>query len=254
MIKKFILHIALLAAVVFTSVLTMNCAGVMPPVSTKHTVDINVMSTDADVISVDESDWGMPQEYKLPDSPELLPSSMMKIDTKGQHAFLMIYAGLSVSDVKNLWQDIMYLAHKTDIQEVKLFINSPGGCAFSGLALADLIVRAQTDYGLNFEANASGIIASAAVPVFAVCNTRVAAAGTIFMVHEAALWKWPGRETSSDIRAQNELMILLQDRYLGYLVDHSNLSLEEWQVMEKATTWFSAEKAKNEIGIVDEIK
>ena len=76
--------------------------------------------------------------------------------------------------------------------------------------MADLILRAQSDYGIMFEANASGIIASAAVPPFTVSNHRIAAPGTIFMVHEAALWKWPGRESASDIRSQNDLMILLQ--------------------------------------------
>ena len=181
-------------------------------------------------------------------------STVMLINRAENKAFMSIYSGLSVTDVRRLWQDVMYLNEETDIKQVILFINSGGGGAFAGLALADLIMRAQSDYGISFEANASGIIASAAVPPFAVADHRIAARGTIFMVHEAAIWKWPGSESASDIRAQNELMILLQDRYLRYLVDHSKLTLDEWQRMEKATTWFSAEKALTEIGIVDEIK
>jgi len=60
----------------------------------------------------------------------------------------------------------------------------------------------------------------------------------MFMVHEAALWKWPGRETTSDILTQGDLMRKLQARYLDYLVRYSNLSLDEWKKKEKATTWF----------------
>ena len=95
--------------------------------------------------------------------------------------------------------------------------------------------------------------ASATVPVFAVCNERLAAPGTIFMVHEASIWKWPGRETASDIRSQNELMELLRNRYLDTLAQHSKRTFDEWADMERKTTWFSAEQAKS-FGLVDKIE
>jgi ATP-dependent Clp protease protease subunit len=159
---------------------------------------------------------------------------------------------LSVSDVTRLWNDLVFLENSTNIREVNLFINSPGGDAFSGLALADQIERAKRR-GFHITAHASGIIASAAVPVFAVCDVRLAAQGTIFMVHEASLWKWPGRETASDIRSQNELMVLLRERYIGKLANYSKLDKEKWEELENKTTWFSAEKAKK-WGLVDKIE
>ena len=167
-------------------------------------------------------------------------------------AFVKIFSGLSVADVTRLWNDFVVLENNTDIRDVNLFINSPGGDAFSGLALADQIERARRK-GFKVTAHASGIIASAAVPVFAVCDVRLAAPGTIFMVHEAALWKWPGRETASDIRSQNELMQLLRDRYIGKLAQNSKLTKAKWEKLEKKTTWFSAEKAKD-WGLVDSIE
>jgi ATP-dependent protease ClpP protease subunit len=167
-------------------------------------------------------------------------------------AFVKIFSGLSVADVTRLWNDLVVLENNTKIRDVNLFINSPGGDAFSGLALADQIERARRK-GFKITAHASGIIASAAVPVFAVCDVRLAAPGTIFMVHEAALWKWPGRETASDIRSQNELMYLLRDRYIGKLVDNSKLNKAKWEELEKKTTWFSANKAL-EWGLVDSIE
>ena len=167
-------------------------------------------------------------------------------------AFVKIFSGLSVSDVTRLWNDLCVLENSTNIRDVNLFINSPGGDAFSGLALADQIERAQRK-GFHIIAHASGIIASAAVPVFSVCDERLAAPGTIFMVHEASLWKWPGRETASDIRSQKKLMDILQQRYIQVLVDHSSLTFQEWEKMENETTWFSAQKAK-EWGIVDKVE
>jgi ATP-dependent Clp protease protease subunit len=170
----------------------------------------------------------------------------------GDKAFVKIFSGLSVADVTRLWNDLVVLENNTKIREVNLFINSPGGDAFSGLALADQIERARRK-GFKITAHASGIIASAAVPVFAVCDVRLAAPGTIFMVHEAALWKWPGRETASDIQSQNDLMHLLRDRYIGKLVDNSKLNKSKWQELEKKTTWFSADKALA-WGLVDSIE
>ena len=167
-------------------------------------------------------------------------------------AFVKIFSGLSVSDVTRLWNDLCVLENNTNIRDVNLFINSPGGDAFSGLALADQIERARRK-GFRVTAHASGIVASAAVPVFAVCNERLAAPGTIFMVHEAALWKWPGRETASDIRSQNDLMSLLRERYIGKLTANSKLDKTKWEELEKKTTWFSAEKAMD-WGLVDKIE
>jgi ATP-dependent protease ClpP protease subunit len=171
--------------------------------------------------------------------------------SKGQ-AFVKLFSELSVSDVTRLWNDLVVLELNSAIRDVNLFINSPGGDAFSGLALADQIERAQGK-GFRITAHASGIIASAAVPVFAVCNVRMAAPGTIFMVHEAELWKWPGLETASDISSQNELMVLLRDRYIGKLTTNSKLTKEKWAQLENKTTWFSAEKAQ-EWGLVDKIE
>jgi ATP-dependent protease ClpP protease subunit len=240
-------------ALIILSAITFGCANMERQRTINHALTITVegnLAEDAQV-AFDNTLFDL-NEFDS-DSPLLKPSQMTSIAPDVGLAFVKIYSSLSVSDVTRLWNDMMYLKYKTNIQKVILFINSGGGDAFSGLALADVIMRAQAE-GISFEANASGIIASAAVPVFTVCDYRIAAPGTIFMVHEAALWKWPGRESASDIRSQNELMLLLQDRYLSYLVERSNLSLAEWQKMEKATTWFSAENALTEIGIVDEIK
>jgi len=167
-------------------------------------------------------------------------------------AYIKIFSALTVADVTNMWNDICVLTKTTDIRKLNIFINSPGGDAFSGLALADQMERAKKA-GFHIVAHASGIVASAAVPVFAVCNERLAAPGTIFMVHETSIWKWPGRETASDIRSQNRLMELLRNRYISKLVQYSNLTEEEWGELEHQTTWFSAEKALS-YGLVDRIE
>ena len=92
-----------------------------------------------------------------------------------------------MADVTRLWNDLIFLENNTSIRDVNLFINSSGGDAFSGLALADQIERAKRR-GFHITAHASGIVANAAVSVFAVCDVRLEAPGTIFMVPETSLW------------------------------------------------------------------
>lgn len=209
---------------------------------------ITVQSTDPAKVEISEAVDSVSKQMLVPNPEGSLSGISFIANGKG---FIKIFSGLSVSDVTSLWNDLVFFEENTTIRDVNVYINSPGGDAFCGLALADQIQRAQRK-GFKITAFASGIVASAAIPVFAVCEPRIAAPGTIFMVHEAALWKWPGRETASDIRSQNDLMELLRNRYIGTLVENSKLTKEEWETMEKKTTWFSAEKAL-EWGLVDEI-
>ena len=159
-------------------------------------------------------------------------------------AYIKLFSGISVADFIKIYSDLVKLRDYTEIRDITMILNSPGGSAFDGLSIADLLVKAQAEWGFNITVRASGIVASAAVPIFAVCNERYASPGTLFMVHEAALWKWPGRETTSDIISQGILMKKLQYRYLTYLINNSNLTRKEWEVREKATTWFTTDQAR----------
>jgi len=209
---------------------------------------VKVQATDPTKVEVNNGN-NIQKSMQIPNQEGSL--SRMSFICKDE-AFIKIFSALTVGDVSSLWNDICVLKNSTNIRNVNLFINSPGGDAFSGLALADQIERAKRE-GFHITAHASGIIASAAVPVFAVCNERLAAPGTIFMVHETSIWKWPGRETASDIRSQNRLMTLIRDRYIGKLARYTKLNKEEWEKLEYKTTWFSAEKAKS-WGLVDRIE
>jgi len=214
-----------------------------------HKIEISVAADSPQAVAIEGAEDKINKTMQIPNQRGTLSPLSFIIEDE---AFIKIFSALSVGDVTNLWNDICVLTKSTKIRNINLFINSPGGDAFSGLALADQLERAKAD-GFHIIAHASGIVASAAVPVFAVCNERLAAPGTIFMVHETSLWKWPGRETASDIRSQNRLMTLLRERYIGKLAKYSKLDRAEWEELEYKTTWFSAEKAKS-YGLVDKIE
>jgi len=245
MVRKFFILFAL-------GIFLASCASMpanRPPPKPQEVV-VRVEAADPNKVTVQKQPPGRVNRSMEIPNPEGALSQLSFIAK--DKAFVKIFSGLSVADVTRLWNDLVYLENNTDIRDVNLFINSPGGDAFSGLALADQIERARRK-GFKITAHASGIIASAAVPVFAVCDVRLAAPGTIFMVHEAALWKWPGRETASEMQSQNDWMHWLRDRYIGKLVDNSKLSKTKWEELEKKTTWFSASKALD-WGLVDSIE
>jgi ATP-dependent protease ClpP protease subunit len=246
---KLIKFLPVLLALMF-AVSCVTTGGNGPAATTKHEVIIKVQAVDPTKVEVSKSEKSeVHKSMEIPNQEGTL--SRMSFICKDE-AFIKIFSALTVGDVSSLWNDISVLEKTTDIRKINLFINSPGGDAFSGLALADQLERAKRK-GFHITAHASGIIASAAVPVFAVCNRRLAAPGTIFMVHETSIWKWPGRETASDIRSQNSLMTLIRDRYIGKLASYSNVSKEEWEELEQKTTWFDADQAK-QWGLVDEIE
>lgn len=236
-------------ALIFAILLTWGCAGQLqqtaPPV---QEVKITIESIGEGKAVVKVNEGNVVHKSMEVENPGMKLSQLSAI-SNGK-AFVKIFSGLSVADVTRLWNDLIYLENETEIREVHIFIDSPGGQAFAGLALADQLEFYQNKRGFKFIAHATGIIASAAVPVFAVCAETHATEATIFMVHEAALWKWPGRETASDIRSQGKLMDLLQFLYLNKLVKHSNKTYDEWLLMESQTSWFSVKTAQD-MGILD---
>jgi ATP-dependent Clp protease, protease subunit len=169
-----------------------------------------------------------------------------------KEAVMILSGGLSAIDTELFWLDMQYLLKKTEIRTIHYYINSGGGSVFAGLGLADLIERAKQQ-GFTIIGYGTGIIASATVPIFAVCSERIAMPGTLFMVHQAKMFKFLAEENADDIRAQNELMIIIRDRYVEKLAANTNISREKWVEMEQRTTWFTAEQAK-EFGLVDRIE
>lgn len=244
-----------LLTIITLAISLIGCAGLQQkpePQLTEHLVKIEVITKDGVPVEVVAKEGDQITKSMSVRKPGFELSRISAI--YGKKLYIKLFSGLSVADVTRAWTDMLIASEEygfTKGSEVHLFIDSPGGDAFSGLALADLI-EFYKKQGWIFIAHGTGIIASAAVPIFAVCNETHSTAATIFMVHEAALWKWPGRESASDIRAQGKLMDLLQGLYLNKLVANSNLTLDQWILLEAKTSWFDSKEAKK-MGILDYI-
>lgn len=168
----------------------------------------------------------------------------------GDTAHMRIYSVLSLTDELKIYDDLQILESMPAVKKMKIFMNSPGGGAYAGFAIADQLKRATDRFEISIYA--SGVIASAAVMVFIAVENRYASGDCFFMVHEVASGT-DGSMSASDVKKMNALFDILTGQYIQNLVKVSNKTEAEWQEMLKAETWFSAQKAL-EWGLVKAVK
>jgi len=168
-------------------------------------------------------------------------------------ARLEIVGSIDSLESKKIWRDFQVLKHKyPKVKKIVFLLSSWGGSGFDGVGLAELLKSIQRE-GVVIEAHAVGKIASAAVPVFAVCKPRYATPGTVFMLHKARIFKFLADEDVDNLKKQIKSMEILRCGYMQILADNSNLTLKEVEAKIVAETWFTAQEAKA-WGLVDEIK
>lgn len=152
---------------------------------------------------------------------------------------------------ESMWKDFKLIRIK-EIKQVVLYLNNPGGSAFDGFGITDQIRLLKND-GITIIAEASGIVASAAIPVFLICNKRIATKNTIFLIHPASIAKLFSVETLKDIESQAIMFRLSRKKYAEIVVQNSNLLLNKILDLMDKDNWFDVHQAKK-WGMVDEIQ
>jgi len=168
----------------------------------------------------------------------------------GDTAYIKVFSTITQKDEIVIWEDIQVLLNMPEVTKIKVYLNSAGGEAYAGFAIGDQFQRVKDRFEMSVWA--SGIVASAAVMVFASFENRYAAPNTMFMVHEVAVPRTDGMNRT-DVKNMEETFGQLTDRYIDILVGVTNKCKEEWDQMLKDETNFFAPKAK-EWGLVTEVK
>ena len=151
---------------------------------------------------------------------------------------------------ESMWYDFKLIGIE-GIKKVILYLNNPGGSAFDGFGITDAI-RVLKESGVHVSCEASGIVASAAIPILLICDKRVASKHTVFLIHPASIFKMFSSETLKDIEAQAEMLNLARTKYADIVESRSNLSMKEILEMLDKDSWFDAEKALK-WAMIDEI-
>lgn len=225
--------------------LAFGCSSV--PIRAPQPQEVSIIIKSDQPTKVDVGDVTQKMMMIKNPGPELSNMSFISEEV----GYIKLWGGLTPYDSTSVWNDLLLFERVYKVKAISIFLSSGGGSAFSGLSLADEVERISTVIPVTM--HASGIVASAAVPIYASANKRIAAKGTMFMVHPATSFKMFAEETEKDLAAQQAMFKLLKSKYIDTLTKHSKSSREEWLSREENTTWFDANQAKA-WGLVDEIQ
>jgi len=217
--------------------------------NTPQTIELKITSADSTPITVEENKDIVMQSMEV-DNPNAEFSGMTKMSNNV--AYMQVYGTITMAEGIYLLSDYEILKNEYNCKKIVMLLNSGGGSAMDGLAVADLVNSMRKD-GVEVIGIATGIIASATVPIFASCSTRLATKSCMFMVHSAKMFKYLSQESLEDLESQKKMMSILRTHYLEHLANNSNLSINEWKEKLEETCWFNAEDALK-WGLVDRIR
>jgi ATP-dependent protease ClpP protease subunit len=123
-----------------------------------------------------------------------------------------------------------------DVDTLYVRLNSPGGEATEGVAIANLL-RA---HAATVRATVYGLAASAASAIAISADVVSMAPGSLMMVHEAA-----GIEFGSadDMRAEAEALDAINESYAGLYALKAGGTAAEWLAVMHKTSWYTADGA-----------
>lgn len=142
---------------------------------------------------------------------------------------------------------LLYLANEDSKRDIKLYINSPGGSVYDGLAIIDTMNYIKPDVqtiGIGLQASMGAMLLSCGAKGkrFVLPNARI-------MIHQPSSGT-EGKITDQEIALKEG--IYLKKKLAEIFAKNTGKSLEQVEKDMDRDNWMSAEEAKA-YGIVDEI-
>ena len=142
---------------------------------------------------------------------------------------------------------LLFLAHEDPKKDIKLYINSPGGSVYDGLAIIDTMNYIEPDVqtiGIGLQASMGAMLLSCGAngKRFALPNARV-------MIHQ------PSSGTQGKITDQEIMLkegIFLKKRLAEILAKNTGKKVDQIIKDMDRDNWMSADEAKD-YGIIDEV-
>jgi ATP-dependent Clp protease, protease subunit len=161
----------------------------------------------------------------------------------------IIFLGQQVDDdlANRICAELILLAAEDDKRDISLFINSPGGSVYAGMAIYDVMQYVPNDVATY----AMGMAAS--MGQFLLC---AGANGKRYaMPHAAILMHQPHGGiggTATDIRIQAEQSLYIKRLMAERIATHTGKQVEQIEEDSDRDRWFTAEEARD-YGIVDHV-
>lgn len=123
-----------------------------------------------------------------------------------------------------------------DTPRIELHINSPGGDAYEGIAMANAL----RDHDAHVVAVVDGLAASAASMVIMGADEVVMAPNAELMIHE--VWTFTGG-SADELRADADRLDKTSTNYARAYAAKAGGSPEDWRALMKAETWYLDDEA-----------
>lgn len=143
---------------------------------------------------------------------------------------------------------LLFLANEDPKRDIKLYINSPGGSVYDGLAIIDTMNYIKPDVqtiGIGLQASMGAMLLSSGAKGkrFVLPNSRV-------MIHQPSYGTGQAKVTDQEIELREGLY--LKQRLVEILAKNTGKASKQVEKDMDRDNWMSAEEAKA-YGIVDEI-
>ena len=161
----------------------------------------------------------------------------------------IIFLGTPVNDdVANaIIAQMLFLAHEDPDQDIKLYINSPGGVIYSGLAIYDTMQMIKPDvqtYSMGFSASMGAVLLAGgtAGKRYALPNARI-------LIHQGS-GGFSGAVPDIEVAARETLT--LSAKCISIIAAHSGRTFEKVKRDADRDFYMTAQEAKD-YGIIDEV-
>ncbi|MEY2419715.1 MAG: ATP-dependent Clp protease, protease subunit [Actinomycetota bacterium] len=162
----------------------------------------------------------------------------------------IVFLGQEVDDqVANLLiAQILYLDAQDPERDIYLYINSPGGLAYGGMAIYDVMQHTQAEVStlcVGMGMSAAAMILAAGAP-----GKRFALPSAKIMIHQGSAGT--GRVSPRDMEIQLREVLSTTRRMAEIIAHHSGRSIEQVERDIDRDYFMTAQEAKD-YGLIDEI-
>ncbi|GAA2639120.1 ATP-dependent Clp protease proteolytic subunit [Dactylosporangium fulvum] len=161
----------------------------------------------------------------------------------------IIFLGSEVNDqvANRICAQMLLLAAEDEERDIWLYINSPGGSVYSGMAIYDIMQFVSNDVAtvaMGMAASMGQLLLCAGAP-----GKRMALPHARIMMHQPS---GGIGGTASDIAIQAEQMLYTKRMFQERVAFHTGQSLEQIEADSDRDRWFTAEEARD-YGFIDKV-
>jgi ATP-dependent Clp protease protease subunit len=161
----------------------------------------------------------------------------------------IIFLGSEVNDqvANRICAQMLLLAAEDEERDIWLYINSPGGSVYSGMAIYDIMQFVTNDVAtvaMGMAASMGQLLLCAGAP-----GKRMALPHARIMMHQPS---GGIGGTASDIAIQAEQMLYTKRMFQERVAFHTAQSLEQIEADSDRDRWFTAEEARD-YGFIDKV-